>query len=107
MFVGFDLGNQFTDSVSGTSTTTIPVGTTVEWLWQSGLHSSTSGTCNATNCIPDGMWNSGQLQPPSTFTFTFNTPGTYTYYCTVHTVMMQGLVNVLPLTPTPGRPVRR
>ena len=107
VFVGFDLGNQFTDSVSGTSTTTIPVGTTVQWVWQNGLHSSTSGTCSASNCIPDGMWTSGQLQPPSTFNFTFNTPGTFTYYCTVHTVMMQGLVNVLPLTPTPGRPAPR
>jgi plastocyanin len=115
VFVGFDLQTQFVDQISGTSTTTIPVGTTVEWLWQNATHSTTSGTCNMTNCIPGPvgtppnteLWDSGQHSTPFTFTHTFNNVGTFTYFCSVHNVMMQGLVNVLPLTPTPGRPAPR
>ena len=34
---------------------------------------------------------------PYSYTHTFNTPGTFAYYCSVHGVMMQGAVNVLPL----------
>ncbi len=102
VFVGQGGGTTFVDSVSGTSTTTITAGTTVEWDWVTGLHSTTSGTCTAINCTPGpggppgDIWTSGQLTAPATFTRTFNNVGTFTYFCTVHGVMMQGLVNVLP-----------
>ena len=110
--VGPSGSTSFVDSSSGNSTTTIPVGTIVEWDWVQGLHSSTSGTCDSSNCIPGAvggeLWNSGQHNTGFTFTYQFNNVGTFTYFCTVHGVMMQGLVNVLPLTPTPpGRPVSR
>ena len=111
VFVGDGPGNiGFVDSVSGTSQSNIPVGTTVQWNWLNGPHSSTSGTCNASNCVAGSvggeLWDSGQRSTGS-FTYTFNNVGTFTYFCTVHNVMMQGLVNVLPLTPTPGVPARR
>ena len=35
----------FKDSFSGNSNTTITVGQTIEWQWQSSMHSTTSGTC--------------------------------------------------------------
>jgi len=112
--VGFDLGTIFSDSVTGTSQSNIPVGTTVEWVWQNATHSTTSGTCNATTCTPGAvgippteLWDSGQLTTPATFSRQFNNVGTFTYFCTVHNVMMQGLINVLPLTPTPSLPIRR
>jgi plastocyanin len=48
------------------------------------------------NCIPDNLWTSGAHNPPFTYTRTFNDVGTFTYFCQIHGVMMQGLVNVLP-----------
>jgi plastocyanin len=36
------------------------------------------------------------LNPPSTFTKSFSNSGTFTYFCTIHGVMMQGLVIVNP-----------
>jgi plastocyanin len=95
VFVGQG-GNQFVDSSSGTSTTTIPAGTTVEWQWAAGVgpHSTTSGTCDVNICAPVPGWNSGTLTGPKIFTFAFPTNGVFTYYCLVHGVMMQGVVNV-------------
>jgi plastocyanin len=99
VFVGQG-GLAFVDSISGTSTTTVTAGATVEWQWVASNHSTTSGTCDASNCIPGPVfgeiWNSGVHANGFVFTKTFNTAGTYTYFCTVHGVMMQGLVNVLP-----------
>ena len=98
----------------GVSLTTIAVGTTVEWVWQSDFHSTTSGTCSASNCIPGPvgttlqLWDSGQHNNGLTFTRTFNTVDTLTYFCTVHGVLMQGLINVLPAPPPqPARPAAR
>jgi hypothetical protein len=106
VFVGQG-GTAFVDSDSGTSTTNIAAGTTVEWQWQANTHSTTSGTCDAINCIPGPVfgenWNSGVLNTGATFTHTFNTPGFFTYFCTVHGVMMQGFVNVT----APVRPAAR
>jgi plastocyanin len=34
-----------------------------------------------------GIWDSGMLAPTQTFTFTFVTPGTYTYHCAIHALM--------------------
>jgi plastocyanin len=107
--VGFGGGAVFRDQISGTSTTTIPAGTTVEWQWQGANHSTTSGTCDASNCIPGPVfgenWNSAVHSPPFNFTYTFDTPGFFTYFCTVHGVMMQGFVSVTapPVAAAPRR----
>ena len=83
---------------------TIHAGDTVQWNWGSSgynspLHSSTSGTPGA----PDGLWDSGLLGPGDTFTHTFNTAGTFHYYCTRHgqCCAMTGVVTVTNSTPTP------
>ncbi|MGH9369357.1 MAG: cupredoxin domain-containing protein, partial [Thermoanaerobaculia bacterium] len=84
----------FRDSVSGNSTTTIGVGTTVEWQWQASLpHSTTSGNCPP--CSPDGRWNSGVMSNGE-FSRTFSQAGNFPYYCSVHGVMMTGTVVVNP-----------
>jgi plastocyanin len=76
----------FADAVSGNSTSTITVGTTVHWTWVDGFHSTTSNT---------GVWDSGAFGTPHTFDRTFNTPGTFPYHCTVHGIaMMSGTVIV-------------
>ncbi|MCI4626979.1 MAG: plastocyanin/azurin family copper-binding protein [Candidatus Magnetoovum sp. WYHC-5] len=71
---------------------TIKAGETVRWLNLEGSHTTTSGT----SCTPDGVWNSGYLQVGQTYDVTFDTPGTYSYYCTPHCAMgMTGTVTVL------------
>ena len=55
---------------------TVPVGTTVTWADVSGTHTTTSY---------DGLWDSGRrLEVGETFSYTFNQPGTYRYYCMPH-----------------------
>jgi plastocyanin len=82
----------FVDRVTGSSTTTISVGDTVNWIWQADIHSTTSGTCAAV-CTPDGIWDSG-VGAGLNFSHTFTQAGTFPYYCTAHGAMMTGLVVV-------------
>ena len=68
---------------------TVPAGTTVTWV-QSGNNSHTTTSY-------DGLWDSGLLPGGSgqTFSFTFNTPGTYRYFCRPHEAIgMVGSVTV-------------
>jgi len=90
--VGSNGGNTFVDQASGNNTTTITVGTTVEWRWVSGLHSVTSGTCTVA-CTPDGQFDSG-TGSGMTFTHVFPQAGTFPYFCQVHGAMMTGTVIV-------------
>jgi len=62
------------------SSVTIHTGDTVLWMWSSGGHSSTSGSPG----MPGGLWDSGILNQGATFMHTFNTAGSFPYYCTVH-----------------------
>jgi plastocyanin len=58
---------------------TIAAGTTVRWTWAS--------TARDHNVTPDGTEpaRSGDLiDGPATYTYQFNTPGTYRYYCELH-----------------------
>jgi plastocyanin len=90
----------FQDAISGTSTSTIAVGDTIQWNWAYGGHSTTSGTCSTT-CMADGLWNSGVLAAGAVFSHTFSSVGTYHYFCSVHTVYMQGTVIVENPGPAP------
>lgn len=83
----------FIDQQSGSNTTTIHPGGTVQWVWVNGTHSTTSGTC-AGGCTPDGVWNSGIGSAGMTFTHTFNQAGSFPYFCEVHGALMQGMVVV-------------
>lgn len=82
----------FVDQQSGTSTTTIHPGDTVQWVWVSGFHSTTSGTCTGA-CVQDGRWDSG-AGSGMTFSHTFAQAGSFPYFCTVHGSAMQGMVVV-------------
>ena len=87
----------FVDSFSGTSNSTIAVGQTIEWQWQSSIHSSTSGTCTSGFCTPDGLWDSQVKNVGFVYTRQFNTVGTFAYYCQIHGGLgMTGVINVLP-----------
>ncbi len=87
-------GMRFVDSSSGTSTTTITAGTTVHWVWVSGFHSTTSGTCSG-GCTPNGDWTSA-LGSGLTFDHTFTVAGTFPYFCEQHGAAMTGTVIVNP-----------
>lgn len=109
--IGANGQTAYVDGISGNSTTTITQGDSVMWFWENAyyyygtvFHSTTSGTCDGTtltsNCTPAAvngqMWNSGLNYYPFTFSQTFNTPGTYTYFCEEHLGAMQGTIIVLP-----------
>ncbi|MGE5412993.1 MAG: PKD domain-containing protein [Syntrophomonadaceae bacterium] len=102
--VGQGGGTVFMDQTSGNSTTTIHVGDTVQWMWVSGTHSTTSGACTSGGgyyggaCTPDGQWDSGQHSTGNTYSRTFAAVGTFNYYCSIHQSMMQGAVVVQAAT---------
>src|SRR6476620_1272628 len=62
------------------SSVTINVGDQVRWTWASDGHSTTSGSPG----MPNGIWDSGIHNHGATFTHTFNSAGTFPYYCTPH-----------------------
>lgn len=67
------------------SSLTVKAGTTVTWANKdSTTHTVTSDS---------GVFNSGNLAPNATFSYTFNTAGTFTYYCSIHPTM-KGTVKV-------------
>jgi plastocyanin len=81
------------------SSVTIHPGDTVRWTFSSTGHSTTSGTPG----MPNGLWNSGILNQGAVFTHTFNTVGTFPYYCTPHGSCcgMTGTVRVVTSTGAP------
>ncbi len=67
---------------------TVPVGATVTWT------NDEAGIAHTTTA-DDGTWNSGSLQPGDAFEMTFDQPGTYSYFCSIHpsmqaTITVQG-----------------
>lgn len=78
------------------ATLTINQGDTVNWNWVGGFHNVTSGGCPGGICASDGKFNSGAATSTlgNNFSFTFNTPGTFPYYCSVHLSAMQGTIIV-------------
>jgi plastocyanin len=68
------------------SNLTVKTGTTVTWTnLDSVNHTVTSDT---------GLFDSGELGKGSTFSFTFDKAGVYTYYCIPHHSKMTGTVTV-------------
>ena len=88
-------GMNFVDQVSGDSTSTITVGTTVNWVWVSSTHSVEAGACPP--CTPGtGTFSSGNPQTGGSFSHTFDTAGNFPYYCRVHGSGMTGTIIVNP-----------
>ncbi len=73
------------------ATVTVSVGTTIKWTNKDNMtHTVTSGTPAA----PDGVFDSGDMANGATFSYTFNTKGTFKYFCRSHPTAMQGTVIV-------------
>lgn len=69
---------------------TVDVGKTVTWLNDdSGLHTVTSGYYDT----PDGMFDSGHIDPETTFSYAFEKAGSFHYFCNLHP-WMEGTVIV-------------
>ena len=66
----------------------IPVGQTLTWK------NLTGGTAHTTTSSDD-VWDSGRIGGGDTFAFTFDDPGTFTYFCAIHPTMT-GTVEVNP-----------
>ena len=68
------------------ATLTVAAGTTVTWTNNDSLtHTVTAN---------DGSFDSSNLKPGQQFSYTFNTPGTYSYHCALHP-FMSGVVVVV------------
>src|ERR1700730_18092863 len=80
------------------SSITIQPGDTIQWTWSSSVHSSTSGSPGS----PNGIWDSGILNQGATFSHTFNTVGSFSYYCTPHGGCCGMIGTVTVSTPTPS-----
>lgn len=89
------VGNNFFQSAhNGTQNAavdTVPAGSTVTWSWAaSGSHSIQS-----TGTEPDVFRNSVVMSTSgSSYAVMFNTPGTYTYDCSIHGAAMSGRIVV-------------
>jgi len=58
----------------------VAAGTTVTWTNNDSIpHTSTSNS---------GAWNSGTIEPGSSFSAVLSTKGTFPYHCTIHPGMM-------------------
>jgi len=66
-------------------TLTVPNGTTVTWI--------NNDNVDHTVTTEGGLFNSGPLNNGQNFTYTFTTPGTYNYSCSIHPYM-KGIIIV-------------
>ncbi len=65
-------------------TLTVPVNTTVKWTNKDGTtHTVTSNS---------GAFDSGSLTDGSSYSFQFNTAGTYPYHCSIHPSMTASII---------------
>ncbi len=76
------------------SSLTIKQGDSVKWVVTSNkAHEVASGTVIMTEDgmegVPDGLWETGKMASGS-FTYTFNSTGTFPYYCDAH--LDQGMI---------------
>jgi plastocyanin len=71
------------------SSLTVSAGSTVTWVNMDFVqHTVTSGSEQS----PTSLFDSHELSHMQSFSYTFNTPGTYTYYCDVHPEMVGTVV---------------
>jgi plastocyanin len=68
-------------------TLTVAVGTTVTWV--------NTGATSVTVTSPDGLFDSDLLGSGASFSHTFDTPGTFRYFCVPYPYM-KGLIVVTP-----------
>ncbi len=79
---------------SGVCETTISVGDTVQWQWVgSSSHTTTECGGDLDACSQPHLWDS-PVQSAGTFSFSFDSPGSFVYRCQVHPSVMRGRIAV-------------
>ena len=81
--------------------TTIQVGDTVTWNWVEGTHTTTECGADCDNPTATPLWDAPLNSANTTFSRTFDTPGTYLYLCGFHPILMRGRIIVEEVSPTP------
>lgn len=83
--------NQFTPS-----STTVPVGTTVNWTWNSCTGDGYGGQLCTDHSVvfDDGVRPGSAVQGSGTFSSQFAAAGSYNYHCSVHGAAMHGTITV-------------
>jgi plastocyanin len=104
--VNVDVGDVYFCNASfagGVCDTPISAGDTVTWNWVGSLpHTVTQCDATFATCPPPGGFDSGTMTGAgSTFSQTFNTPGTFPYQCNIHGAGMRGRVIVAAAQTTP------
>ena len=73
-------GVSIEDFAFGPDNIGVSVGETVTWT-------NNENGIGHTVVSDDGLWQSDTLSPGDSFSFTFDQPGTYTYFCSIHPSM--------------------
>lgn len=78
------------------SSLSVSAGTTVTW--------TNNGSTSITITSPDGLFDSDSVSPGESFSYRFDTPGTFRYFC-VPFPHMKGVITVTPAgdRPAPDR----
>jgi plastocyanin len=76
-------------------TVNIRVGDTVRWVREAGTHTVTSGASSNPGDNPGDLFDAPLNAIQTEFSFTFDVPGTYPYFCRFHEFLnMKGIVEV-------------
>ena len=103
--VAKSVGVSIVDKAYDPATIEVEVGDTVTWTVTKSIgepHSVTAGKPGETGTTP--AFDSGidvLKDDGSTFAHTFDAPGTFDYYCTVHADVMKGVVDVIEVSEGP------
>jgi plastocyanin len=81
-----DTSVSIVDNAFGSTSITVEAGSTVTW--------TNNGSNNHTVTADDGSFGSGTLGSGGSYSFTFNSPGTYAYHCEIHPSMTAQVVVV-------------
>jgi plastocyanin len=57
-------------------------------------HTSTSGEVRSGEERPDGLWDTGVVEPKTSACVRIDVPGDYPFFCDVHPEQMQGTIKV-------------
>ena len=81
----------------GVCETTVDPGTTVQWDFGPAELAHTVTACGESCSNPSASpeFDSGFVSDGSTFAYTFDSPGTYLYYCAIHPTLQLGRIVVL------------
>lgn len=76
------------------ATKTVPVGTNVQWSWNSCTGDPYAGQTCTSHSVTFDDGTTSPTQDQGTFARTFTVAGTYNYHCAIHGAAMAGTITV-------------